>query len=140
MCGRGGGGSSIVGGGSGNLDDMSDSSNEGDAHDGASLISEDETDADLKDAQSPTYDSFTLRIVHERHRTGFEADKDLVVREGMLIAGRYRAKAMLGEAAFSTAWSCFDELKGRGVCLKIIKNSKEFMDQSLDEIKLLTEA
>ena len=135
--GRGGGGSSIVGGGSGNLDDMSDSSNEGDAHDGASLISEDETDADLKDAQSPTYDSFTLRIVHERHRTGFEADKDLVVREGMLIAGRYRAKAMLGEAAFSTAWSCFDELKGRGVCLKIIKNSKEFMDQSLDEIKLL---
>ena len=105
--------------------------------DGGSIISEEETDADLKDAKKPTYDSFSLRIVHERHRTGFEADKDLVVAEGMLLAGRYRAKAMLGEAAFSTAWSCFDELKGRNVCLKIIKNNKEYMDQSLDEIKLL---
>ena len=89
------------------------------------------------DAVAPIYDSFTLRIVHERHRTGFEADKDLLLTENMLIAGRYRVKSMLGEAAFSTAWKCMDELKHRWVCLKIIKNSKEFLDQSLDEIKLL---
>lgn len=48
---------------------------------------------------------------------------------------------MLGQAAFSTAWQCVDlQAEGVGnewVCLKVIKNSKDFFDQSLDEIKLL---
>lgn len=44
----------------------------------------------------------------------------------------------LGSAAFSTAMQCYDFVTNRSVCLKIITNNKDFVDQSLDEIKLLT--
>lgn len=46
----------------------------------------------------------------------------------------------IGKAAFSTALECRDLRRRRGedaVCLKVIKNNKDFFDQSLDEIKLL---
>lgn len=46
----------------------------------------------------------------------------------------------IGTAAFSTALHCRDLRRRRGedsVCLKVIKNNKDFFDQSLDEIKLL---
>lgn len=46
----------------------------------------------------------------------------------------------IGKAAFSTALECRDLRRRRGhdaVCLKVIKNNKDFLDQSLDEIKLL---
>ncbi|CAN0104239.1 unnamed protein product, partial [Laminaria digitata] len=46
----------------------------------------------------------------------------------------------IGKAAFSTALECRDLRRPRGhdrVCLKVIKNNKDFLDQSLDEIKLL---
>lgn len=46
----------------------------------------------------------------------------------------------IGKAAFSTALECRDLRRERGrdaVCLKVIKNNKDFFDQSLDEIKLL---
>ena len=32
---------------------------------------------------------------------------------------------------------CLDLHTGESVCIKIIKNNKDFFDQSLDEIKLL---
>lgn len=47
----------------------------------------------------------------------------------------------LGSAAFSTAYRCIDLEAGiegdEEVALKIVKNSKDFFDQSLDEIKIL---
>ena len=43
----------------------------------------------------------------------------------------------LGSAAFSRAVQALDTKTGRLVCLKIIKNNKDYLDQSLDEIKLL---
>jgi len=43
----------------------------------------------------------------------------------------------LGSAAFSKAIRCNDLLTSHQVCIKIIKNNKEFLDQSLDEIRLL---
>lgn len=43
----------------------------------------------------------------------------------------------LGSAAFSKAVQCYDLEEDRTVCIKIIKNSKDFFDQSIDEIKLL---
>ena len=50
-----------------------------------------------------------------------------------------RAQVMdfLGAAAFSKAVQALDIQAGRLVCLKIIKNNKDYFDQSLDEIKLL---
>lgn len=43
----------------------------------------------------------------------------------------------LGSAAFSKAVQALDIKTGMLVCLKIIKNNKDYFDQSLDEIKLL---
>jgi serine/threonine protein kinase len=43
----------------------------------------------------------------------------------------------LGSAAFSQAVQALDVATGSLVCLKIIKNNKDYLDQSLDEIKLL---
>lgn len=49
----------------------------------------------------------------------------------------WQVRDFLGSAAFSSAVSCVDLVTGEEVCLKVIKNNKDFFDQSLDEIKLL---
>lgn len=54
-----------------------------------------------------------------------------------MIAGRYYVTEYLGSAAFSKVVQAHDLYTGVDVCLKIIKNDKDFFDQSLDEIKLL---
>jgi len=76
-------------------------------------------------------------VVHERARTGFEENKNFPIRLHSLIASRYQVKEYLGSAAFSKAVQCLDLHTGEMVCIKIIKNNKDFFDQSLDEIKLL---
>ncbi len=56
----------------------------------------------------------------------------------MNIDCRYNVVSQIGEAAFSTAYKCTDtHNKDQLVCLKVIKNKKDYFDQSLDEIKLL---
>eukprot|EP00388_Colpodella_angusta_P007949 GDKJ01022054.1.p1 GENE.GDKJ01022054.1~~GDKJ01022054.1.p1 ORF type:complete len:963 (+),score=237.76 GDKJ01022054.1:100-2988(+) len=84
-----------------------------------------------------TLDCFHLKVVFDRDKTGFEDQKDFNPRSGELIAGRYVMLGHLGSAAFSKAVKCLDQWTGLLVCMKIIKNDKEFLDQSLDEIKLL---
>ncbi len=81
--------------------------------------------------------SFCLRIVHDTHRTGFEEAKDIQLYPGCLIGARYMYLRKLGEAAFSTTLECIDTHNKHRVCAKMIKNSKDFLDQSLDEIKVL---
>ncbi|CAL9051562.1 unnamed protein product [Musa banksii] len=80
---------------------------------------------------------FDLRIVHRKNRTGFEENKDLSIVLNSVIAGRYYIMEYLGSAAFSDVVQARDLHTGIDVCLKIIKNDKDFFDQSLDEIKLL---
>ena len=70
-------------------------------------------------------------------RTGFEANKDLPIVLKTILAGRYYITEYLGSAAFSKVVQAHDLHTGIDVCLKIIKNDKDFFDQSLDEIKLL---
>eukprot|EP00887_Chlorella_sp_A99_P005970 scaffold27.g5970.t1 len=83
------------------------------------------------------YDVLTLKVVHCRHSTGFEQSKEVPLHINDLIAGRYQIVDMLGQAAFSRAVQALDIKTGSLVCLKIIKNNKDYFDQSLDEIKLL---
>lgn len=71
------------------------------------------------------------------YRTGFEEDKNFHVVLNSVIAGRYHVTEYLGSAAFSKAIQAHDLHTGMDVCVKIIKNNKDFFDQSLDEIKLL---
>ncbi|KAK3020648.1 hypothetical protein RJ639_046241 [Escallonia herrerae] len=83
------------------------------------------------------YEVFDLRIIHRRNRTGFEENKDLPIVINSIIASRYCVTEYLGSAAFSKVIQAHDLQTGVDVCLKIIKNDKDFFDQSLDEIKLL---
>ncbi|KAL6853613.1 hypothetical protein ACP4OV_019642 [Aristida adscensionis] len=83
------------------------------------------------------YEVFELRIIHRKNRTGFEENKDFPIVLNSVIAGRYYVTEYLGSAAFSKVVQAHDLQTGMDVCLKIIKNDKDFFDQSLDEIKLL---
>ena len=88
-------------------------------------------------AGGPVYEAFNLRVVCEAGRTGLENAKDFTAPVGSVIAGRYRVDELLGSATFSSALACTDLPTGARVCLKVIQNNKDFVDQSLDEIKLL---
>ncbi|KAJ6818226.1 uncharacterized protein M6B38_407785 [Iris pallida] len=88
-------------------------------------------------AQEEEFETFNLKIVHRKNRTGFEEDKNFHVVLNSVIAGRYHVTEYLGSAAFSKAIQAHDLHTGVDVCVKIIKNNKDFFDQSLDEIKLL---
>ncbi|KAJ8763982.1 hypothetical protein K2173_004847 [Erythroxylum novogranatense] len=87
--------------------------------------------------QEDEYEVFNLRIIHRKNRTGFEESKDLPIVLNTVIASRYYVTEYLGSAAFSKVVQAHDLHTGVDVCLKIIKNDKDFFDQSLDEIKLL---
>ncbi|XP_065870960.1 uncharacterized protein [Euphorbia lathyris] len=89
------------------------------------------------DNQEDEYEVFNLRIIHRKNRTGFEENKDLPIVLNTVLAGRYYVTEYLGSAAFSKVIQAHDLHTGVDVCLKIIKNDKDFFDQSLDEIKLL---
>ena len=79
----------------------------------------------------------TSELLDWLYRTGFEEDKNFHVVLNSVIAGRYHVTEYLGSAAFSKAIQAHDLHTGMDVCVKIIKNNKDFFDQSLDEIKLL---
>ncbi|KAF8086119.1 hypothetical protein N665_0634s0005 [Sinapis alba] len=91
----------------------------------------------LHDLEEDEYEVFDLRIIHWKNRTGFEANKDLPIVLNSVIGGRYYITEYIGSAAFSKVVQAHDLQNGVDVCLKIIKNDKDFFDQSLDEIKLL---
>lgn len=87
---------------------------------------------------------FYLPIITNSQKTGFEPTKDLVLKPGTVFANNYLVQGELGSAAFSTAYRCVDlnsEEDEDGyrdeVCLKVIKNTKDYFDQSIDEIKIL---
>ncbi|KAH6767818.1 Protein kinase superfamily protein [Perilla frutescens var. hirtella] len=91
-------------------------------------------------AQEDEFETFNLKIFSvplSLGMTGFEEDKNFHVSLSSVIAGRYHVTEYLGSAAFSKAVQAHDLHTGMDVCVKIIKNNKDFFDQSLDEIKLL---
>ena len=83
--------------------------------------------------------TLSLPVIHEANKTGFEASKEFDSSVGTVVAGRYRIVSFLGSAAFSKCVKAVEvgSPMDREVCLKIIKNEKDFIDQSLDEIKIL---
>ncbi|CAG9461009.1 unnamed protein product [Pedinophyceae sp. YPF-701] len=83
------------------------------------------------------YEVLDLKVIHRSMRTGFEESKDISVAIDDVIAGRYQVVDLLGSGAFSRAVHALDLHSNRMVCLKIVKNNKDYFDQSLDEVKLL---
>ena len=82
-------------------------------------------------------ESFDLRVIYDAGRTGFEDNKEFPITPGTVIAGRYKITEYIGSAAFSRAVQAIDLKHNAYVCIKIVRNSKDFFDQALDEIKLL---
>eukprot|EP01125_Pyxidicula_operculata_P002824 TRINITY_DN1264_c2_g3_i3.p1 TRINITY_DN1264_c2_g3~~TRINITY_DN1264_c2_g3_i3.p1 ORF type:complete len:548 (-),score=134.10 TRINITY_DN1264_c2_g3_i3:1442-3040(-) len=80
---------------------------------------------------------FNLRVIHQPMKTGFEDTRDFPIVMRDIVAGRYEVVDNLGSAAFSRCVQCLDHKSGKMVCVKIIKNTKDFFDQCLDEVKLL---
>jgi len=87
---------------------------------------------------------FYLPVITKSQKTGFEPTKDLVLKPGSVFANNYLVQGELGSAAFSTAYRCVDLASEEDedgyqdeVCLKVIKNTKDYFDQSIDEIKIL---
>ena len=83
------------------------------------------------------HDAFTLKVISDRNSTGFEEVKEFPIVMGGVVAGRYKIIEFLGSAAFSKAVQAVDTMTDEMVCLKIIENNKDYVDQSIDEIKLL---
>jgi hypothetical protein len=80
----------------------------------------------------------SLPVIFESPKTGFESSKEFDSSPNVIVAGRYKIIGFLGSAAFSKCVKAVDTQScDREVCLKIIKNEKDFVDQSLDEIKIL---
>ncbi|CAA7052488.1 unnamed protein product [Microthlaspi erraticum] len=121
-------------------DDRSDSSEREDDHvtalDDEEAVAVQEQVRQIK-AQEEEFETLDLKIVQRKNRTGFEEEKNFHVVLNSVIAGRYHVTEYLGSAAFSKAIQAHDLQTGMDVCIKIIKNNKDFFDQSLDEIKLL---
>ncbi|TDH64718.1 hypothetical protein CCR75_002477 [Bremia lactucae] len=106
-----------------------DECDEGESSDG----SHDDDDND----ESKEYEVIQLRIIREKNRTGFEPNQDWRPRPGAVIGGQYKVATAIGEAVFSRTYKCLDAITNKFVCLKIIKNNKEFFDQGVDEIRVL---
>ena len=83
------------------------------------------------------YEELTLRIVSSKGRSGPLSSRELRLAPNDLVAGRYVVLDFLGAAAFSTAVQALDTKSGVLVCLKVIKNCKDYFDQALDEVRML---
>ncbi|CAA6659365.1 unnamed protein product [Spirodela intermedia] len=72
-------------------------------------------------AQEEEFETFNLKIVHRKNRTGFEEEKNFQVVLNSVIAGRYHVTEFLGSAAFSKAIQAHDLHTGMDVCPRRIK-------------------
>ena len=89
-------------------------------------------------AEAEEFRVLHLRVVRARGETGLLESRHFQPRAGLVVAGRYRLAGSLGSGAFSEAVEARDLQRGGcAVCLKIVKNSKDFFDQGLDEVRML---
>ena len=90
-----------------------------------------------RDAARNATQAFHLKVYHKADKTGFEQSKDFMIGQGDVIVNRYRVVEGIGRAAFSKTVRAQDLQTNTPVCLKILNNNKDCVDQGLDEIKLL---
>lgn len=93
----------------------------------------------IRPRSAPRLTSFQLPVNYYTHHTGFEPQPDFICETGDMLIEKYEIVRLLGEAAFSKTYECIDHSDKKHVCIKVIKNEKDYVDQSLDEIKVLTE-
>jgi serine/threonine protein kinase len=91
----------------------------------------------LRPSSHPNLELMALPVFFEPRKTGFEPTKDLQISEGTVIAGLYKITKPLGSGSFSRTFEATEISSTKKVCLKIIKNEKDFFDQCLDEVRNL---
>jgi len=99
--------------------------------------SSEEEEVQVRPKRDLQWKEFFLPLYRLDGKTGFEDTKNLDLKPSDLIVDKYKVSRVVGKAAFSTAYSCKRLSDGTNVCLKVIKNNKDYFDQSLDEIRLL---
>jgi len=83
--------------------------------------------------------TLSLPVVHNPGQSQLETNVNFPRDVGSVIAGRYQITGSLGSGSFSHAVQCRDlaDTQAGDVCVKIVRNNKDFFDQSLSEIKIL---
>jgi serine/threonine protein kinase len=101
------------------------------------------------DGDAAAWEVMPIDVIYRPRRTGFRDSKAAELAPGTVLGGQYRVVRILGEATFARAVLCDDlsqplepaetggDVAYSPVCIKVINNSKEFFDQSLDEIRNL---
>ena len=107
-----------------------------DAYDGEPVFFPGEEFDEHEDEQGPL-ESFSLCVIYNPRRNVLEESVNFRIEADAVIAGSYLIVDYLGSGVFSRAVQCVELATGRMVCIKIIRNNKDFFDQSLGEIKLL---
>ena len=64
-------------------------------------------------------------------------DEEPVFAPGETILGRLRVEENCGNATFSSCYRVRELKTGKELCLKVVKGEKDFVDQALDEARLL---
>ena len=64
----------------------------------------------------PVLEKFSLQVIYEKGKTGFEQDREFPVHRDSVIAGRYQILEYIGSAAFSDAVQCLDLKTNHPVC------------------------
>ena len=77
-----------------------------------------------------------LPFIYEPRHTGIQPSKSFPILLGKRIAERYRMDAIMASTSFSTVLACYDTQKRCDVCVKVLHNQKEVLDQGLDELKV----
>jgi len=85
----------------------------------------------------PQLETMYLPVVHDPFRNQLEDSVNFPHDVGTAIAQRYEVTSRLGSGSFSHAVQCKEAASGKSVCIKIVRNNKDFVDQSLGEIKIL---
>eukprot|EP01136_Pigoraptor_vietnamica_P026988 Opistho-1_new@82704 len=86
------------------------------------------------------FDSFMLRVVCDRDHTIAERQAcggDFPVVPNDVIVGRYRVVGLIASSVFGHAVHCIDMVSGSAVCVKIMRRERGYLEQGLDEIRLL---
>ena len=53
-----------------------------------------------------------LKVVFDREKTGYEETKEINIKEGEILAGRYRVESVLGSGVFAKVLKVTDLMKG----------------------------
>jgi hypothetical protein len=81
------------------------------------------------DDGAPRLRDFSLRVVYDPLCNGLEEAVNFPIAVDTFIAERYQICDYLGSGVFSRAVQCHDIATGRMVCIKVIRNNKDFLDQ-----------